>query len=83
MRFAGHVARIEGKKNAYRLLMGEPERKRPLESPIRGWMDNIKMDLGEIEWGGVEWIGLESSCECRNEPSGSIKFWEVLEFSIT
>jgi hypothetical protein len=50
-------------------------------------MDNIKMDLGEIRWGGVDWIGLaqdrgkwrENSCECCNE-HGSIKCWETFEW---
>jgi hypothetical protein len=46
------------KRNAYRLLVGEPEGKRPLGRPRRRWMDNIRMDLGEVEWGGVDWIGL-------------------------
>jgi hypothetical protein len=36
--------------------MGKPEGKRPLERPRRRWVDNIKMDLGEIGWDGVEWI---------------------------
>jgi hypothetical protein len=43
---------------AYRLLMGMPEGKRPLGKPRRTWVDNIRMDLGEIEWGGVDRIGL-------------------------
>jgi hypothetical protein len=47
-----------GKRNAYRLLAGKPERKRPLGRPRRRWVDNIKMDLLEIGWGGVNWIGL-------------------------
>jgi hypothetical protein len=53
--------------------------KEPLGRPRRRWVDNIKMDLGEVEWGGVDWIGLaqgrhtETFCECENEPSGSIK----------
>jgi hypothetical protein len=46
------------KRNAYRLLVGKPEGKRPLGSPRRRWVDNIKMDLFEIGWGGVDWIGL-------------------------
>jgi hypothetical protein len=45
-------------RNAYRLLVGKPEGKRPLGRPRRRWMDNIKMDFGEIECGGVDWIGL-------------------------
>jgi hypothetical protein len=48
----------EGKRNAYRLLVGKPEGKRPLGRPRRRLVDNIKMDLLEIGWGGVDWIGL-------------------------
>jgi hypothetical protein len=46
------------KRNAYRLLTGEPERERPLGRPRRRWVDNIRMDLGEVGWGDVGWIGL-------------------------
>jgi hypothetical protein len=45
------------KRNVYRLLVGEPEVKRPL-GPRRRWMDNIKMDLLEIGLNVVDWIGL-------------------------
>jgi hypothetical protein len=38
--------------------MEKPEGKRPLRRPRRRWVDNIKMDLREIRWGGVDWIGL-------------------------
>jgi hypothetical protein len=48
MRLAGHVARMGEKRNAYRLLMGKPEGKRPLGRPRRRWVDNIRMDLGEV-----------------------------------
>jgi hypothetical protein len=58
MRRAGHVARKRDKRNANRLLVGKPEGKRPLERPRRRWVDNTKMDLGEIGWGGVDRIGL-------------------------
>jgi hypothetical protein len=58
MRWAGHVARMGEKRNAYRLLVGKPEGKSPLGRPKRRWVDSIKMDLLEIGWGGVEWIGL-------------------------
>jgi hypothetical protein len=44
------------KRNAYRLLMGKPEGKRPLERPTRRWVDNIKMDLREREWDIMDWI---------------------------
>jgi hypothetical protein len=43
-------------RNAYRILVGKPEGKRPLGRPRRRWMDNIKMDLREIRWGMV-WTG--------------------------
>jgi hypothetical protein len=46
------------KRNAYRLLVGKPERKRPLERPRRRWVGNIRMDLGEVGWSDVDWIGL-------------------------
>jgi hypothetical protein len=43
---------------AYRILMGKPEGKRPLGKPRHGWVDNFKMDLREIGWGGMDWINL-------------------------
>jgi hypothetical protein len=58
MRWAEHVARMGEKRNAYRLLEGKPEEKRPLGRPRRRWVDNIKMDLGVTGWCGVGWIGL-------------------------
>jgi hypothetical protein len=42
------------KGNAYRLLVGKPEGMRPVARPRRRWVDNIKMDLGERAWGGVD-----------------------------
>jgi hypothetical protein len=58
MRWAGHAARIEENRNACRILMGEPEVKRPLGRPRHRWVDNDKMNLREIGWGGVAWIDL-------------------------
>jgi hypothetical protein len=72
----------EEKRNAYRILVGNPEGKRPLGRPRRRWVDNIKMDLREIGWIGLIWLRIgtvEGSCERGNEPSGSIKCGEVLE----
>jgi hypothetical protein len=57
-RWAGHVARMGEKRNAYRLLVGKPEGRRPLGRSIRRWLDNIRMDLVEVGWGDVDWIGL-------------------------
>jgi hypothetical protein len=46
------------KRNAYRILVGTPRGKRPLESPRRRWVDNIKMDLREMGRDGVDWIDM-------------------------
>jgi hypothetical protein len=46
------------KRDTYRLLVGKPEGKRPLGRPRRRWVDNTRMDLGEVGWGDVDWIGL-------------------------
>jgi hypothetical protein len=48
VRWAGHVARMGEGRNVYRVLVGNPEGKRPLGRPRRRWEDGIKMDLGEI-----------------------------------
>jgi hypothetical protein len=75
------------KINTYRLLVGKPEGKRPLGRSRCRWVVNIKMDLLEMGWGSVDWIGLaqdrgqvESSCECGDEPSGPVKCWETIEW---
>jgi hypothetical protein len=47
------------KRNAYRLLVGKPEGKRQLGRPRRWLVDNIRMDLGEVGCGDVDWIGLD------------------------
>jgi hypothetical protein len=46
------------KRNAYRLLVGKPEGKRPLGRSRHRWVDNIRMDLGEVGCSDVDWIGL-------------------------
>jgi hypothetical protein len=56
LRLVGHVARIWEKRNAYKIMVGKQEGRRPLGRPRRRWVDNIKMDLKEID--GMEWIGL-------------------------
>jgi hypothetical protein len=58
VRWEGHVTRMGEKGNAYRILVGKLEGKRPLGRPRRRWEDNIKMDLREIGWGGMYWIGM-------------------------
>jgi hypothetical protein len=58
MRWAGHAAGVGRGRKAYRLLVGKPEGKRPLGRPRRRWVDNIRMDLEEVGWSDVDWIGL-------------------------
>jgi hypothetical protein len=45
-------------RNAYRIMVGKPEGKRPLGRPRRRWVGNIKIDLSEIGWDGVDWIDM-------------------------
>jgi hypothetical protein len=55
----GRACSTNGEKmKAYRILVGKPERKRPVGRPRRRWEDNIRMDLREIGWGGMDWINL-------------------------
>jgi hypothetical protein len=70
------------KRNAYRLLVGKPEGKRPLER----WVDNVGMDLLEVGWGDVDWIGLAQDRDKWRALVNSvlnlrvpIKFWETIE----
>jgi hypothetical protein len=74
-------------RNAYRISVGKPEEKRPLGRPRRWRVDNVKMYLGEIGWDDMDWIDLpqdrdqwRGSCEHGDEPSGSLKCWEVPEW---
>jgi len=57
-RWAGHVVRMEEMRNAYKILVGKSEQKRPLGRPRRRWEDNIRMHLKEIGWECVEWFHL-------------------------
>jgi hypothetical protein len=57
-KWAGHVARMGEGRNVYRVLVGKPVVKRPLERPRRRWNDGIKMDFRETGYKGVEWIHL-------------------------
>jgi hypothetical protein len=58
MRWAGHVAHMGVDRNVYRVLLGNPEEKRPLGIPRRRWEDGIRIHLRETGWGSVEWIQL-------------------------
>jgi hypothetical protein len=56
MRWAGRVARVREKRNAYRVLVWKPEGTRQLEGPRCWWENNIKINLKEIEWEDLDWI---------------------------
>ena len=58
MRWAGHVARMEDGRGVHRVLVGKPERKRPMGRPRRRWEYNIKMDLEEVGRGCGDWMEL-------------------------
>jgi hypothetical protein len=58
MRWAGHVAQVGEKRTGYGILVGKPDGKRPLGRTRRRWVDNIKMDLREIGWDGMDWFNL-------------------------
>jgi hypothetical protein len=58
MKWVGHVAHMGEKRNAFGILLGKPEGKRPLGRPRCKWEDNIKMDLRETGWGGMDWPDL-------------------------
>jgi hypothetical protein len=58
MRWAGRVAHTGEGRNVYRVLVGKPEGKRPLERPKHRWADGIRLDLRETGYGGVPWIHL-------------------------
>jgi hypothetical protein len=64
-RWAGHVAHVGEERNAYKVLMGKPEGKRPHGRPRCRWEDRLRMDLREIGWGSVErssWLRIGTGC---------------------
>jgi hypothetical protein len=63
----------EEERNAYRLLVRKPEGKRPLRIPRCRYVDNIRTDLGEVEWGSVDWIGLALALALRPTVSRSVR----------
>jgi hypothetical protein len=74
-------------RGVYRFLVGKPEGKRPLGRPRRRWEVNIRMDLQEVGYECVDWIGMAQvrdrwagACECGDEPSCSIKRGEFLDY---
>ena len=79
LRWAGHVARMEEGRSAFKILTGTPAGKRPVGRPRRRWEDNIRMDLKEICINTRNWVDLtkdrdllEGSCETGIETPCSI-----------
>jgi hypothetical protein len=66
----GRACSTNEKRNAYRILVGKPEGKRPLRRPRRRWVNNIKIDLRELGWGGMDWIDLDQD---RNRRRALVK----------
>jgi hypothetical protein len=58
IRWTRHAVQMGETRNSFKILVGKPEGKRPLGSLRCRWVDNIKMDLREAEWDGVDWIDL-------------------------
>ena len=75
MRWAGHVARMGDSRGVYWVLMGKPEGKRPLGRPGLRWEDrsNIKMNLQEVGWGGMDLIDLADDRDrCRTRVNATM-----------
>jgi hypothetical protein len=71
MRWVGHVARME-KRNAYKILVGKPEGKRPLGRSRHRWVDNIRIDLKEIGWDGVDSIDMTQDRDQWRAPVNTV-----------
>jgi hypothetical protein len=65
------------KRNAYTILVGKSEGKRPLERPRRRREDSIKMDLREIEWGCMDWIDLGQDRDQWRAPMNTVMNFRV------
>jgi hypothetical protein len=72
MRLAGHVARVGETRKTYRILVGNSKVKIPLGRPRRRWVDNIKMDLRERGWDGVDWIELAQDRDQWRAPVNTV-----------
>jgi hypothetical protein len=65
-----------GRRGVYNVLVGKPEGTRPLRRPRRRWEDNIKANVQDVRFWGMDWIELAQDRERGDEPSGSIKYGE-------
>ena len=72
MKWAGHVARMGKGRGVYRVLVENPEGRRPLGRPRRRWEDNIRMDLREVGCGCVDWMELAQDRDRCHELVGAV-----------
>jgi hypothetical protein len=77
MRWAGHVARMGEDRGVHRVLVGWPERKRPLGRPRRRWEDNIKMALQEVGAGREDWMELAQDRDRWRALVGTVRNFRV------
>ena len=77
MRWAGHVARMGEDRGVHRVLVGNPEGKRPLGRPRRRWEDNIKMDLQEVGVGRGDWMELAQDRDRWRALVGTVRDFRV------
>jgi hypothetical protein len=77
MRWAGHVARMGEGRDVHRVLVGKPERKRPLGRPRRRWEDNIKMDFQEVGEGRGDWMELAQGRDRWRALVGTVRYFRV------
>ena len=77
MRWAGHAARMVEDRGVHRVLVGKPERKRPLGRPRRRREDNIKMDLREVGGGRGDWMELAQDRDGWRALVGTVRNFRV------
>ena len=76
LRWAGHVEHMGEERGVYSVLVGKPDRKRPLGRPRRRWVNNIRMDLQEVGCVYMDWIGLAQDRDrWRTLVSAVMNFW--------
>jgi hypothetical protein len=75
---SGECSTYGVKGNVYKILVGKPEGKTPLQRHRRSWDDNIKIDLGETRWGGMGWIDLAQDRDKRRALVNTVMNFRIL-----